>query len=246
MPADKDARKTQGPRSDATAGQDDTPIKPRKIPAACFGCGSAFVIAAIASVIWLTIWDGKDARLYEDKPLPANVGYIGRWISDDTVGVRVDTFVLAGDRLACDFTVRNDSDQDITVDAIGRTVIVQLMSHWLSQSTIPLELTNDDGPMVVTDNKNILGLRTGMPPFNLVEDQDPPAPQPFTLKPGELKRYRYRPVAHQLLMPAAALRLAVQLGDAQPPRPFYFIRKSAGIAGAFEGSAQKVLETTAR
>ena len=44
-----------------------------------------------------------------------------------------------------------------------------------------------------------------------------------------------------MLMPASALRIAALLDDGKPPRPFYFLRKSAGIAGWFERSAEKAM-----
>lgn len=218
---------------------------PRKRTAtiACAGCAALFVIAAIGAIIAATVWDNKDSRLYQGKPLPSNVGYIGRWVSDGTVSCRIDTFVLAGDRLACDFAIRNDTKQEITVSAVGRTVIGQMGSHWLVQSEIPLSMNADDQPMLVTDDKNTLGLQAGMPPIKLVEDENPPPPEPVVLKPGQMERFRYRPAAHQLLMPAGALRLAVQLDDGSEPRAFYFLRMSSGIGAWFEGGAEKVIQS---
>ena len=75
-----------------------TNTKKRTATIACAGCAIVFVIAAIAGIIAATVWDNKDSRLYQGKPLPENVGYIGRWVSDGTVAARIDTFVLAGDR----------------------------------------------------------------------------------------------------------------------------------------------------
>lgn len=241
MSSGKNANEVEKKEAVEEQAKTATDRRKRTATIACAGCMIAFVIAAVAGIIAATVWDNKDSRLYQGKPLPENVGYIGRWVSDGTIAARIDTFVVAGDRLACDFAIRNDSKQDITVQAIGRTVIGQLGSHWLTQSKIPLSMNADDQPMLVTDDKNTLGLQPGMPPIKLVENENPPPPEPITLKPGEMKRFKYRPAAHQLLMPAAALRLAVQLDDGSEPRAFYFLRMSSGIGAWFEGGAEKIM-----
>jgi hypothetical protein len=205
---------------------------------ACAGCAALFVVLAIVGIIGAAIWDAKDSRLFNGRPLPKNVAYIGCWVSDKTIGARIDTFAFAGDKIACDFAVRNDSQQPVTVNAIGRTIIGPPLDARMSEEELPLNLVPGDQPMRVTDDQNVLGLQLvaggNWAIIEPVEAQDAPKAEPFTLKPGEMKRIRYRPMAHQLLMPASALRIAVQLDDGNPPHVFYFLRKSAGIGGLME------------
>ena len=223
------------------------PEKKRKTATiACAGCAGLFVVAIIVGIIWLTAWDTKDSRLYDGKPIPENVAYIGRWVGDDVISARIDTFAITGDKIACDFAIRNDSPQDITVNAIGRTIIAPPLDSRMSANSIPLNLMDGDLPMKVTDDENVLGLQLAMGGMWLIIDpgeaEDAPPPEPFTLKPGEVKRFRYRPRAHQLIMPASALRIAVLLDDGEPPHPFYFLRQSSGIGGWFEKGAEKAIE----
>lgn len=205
---------------------------------ACAGCAAVFVVVAIVGIILASVWDARDSRLFNGRPLPTNVAYIGGWVSDKTLGARIDTFAIAGDKIACDFAVRNDSQQPLTVKAIGRTIIGPPLDARMSESEIALNLLPQDEPMRITDDENVLGLQLvqggNWAMIDPVEAQDAPKPEPFSLKPGEMKRIRYRPAANQLLMPASALRIAVQLEDGNPPRAFYFLRKSSGIGGMME------------
>jgi len=205
---------------------------------ACAGCAAILVVLAIVGIIVAQVWDAKDSRMFNGRPLPANVAYIGCWVSDKVLAARIDTFAIAGDKIACDFAVRNDSKSPLTVNAIGRTIIGPPLDARMSETEIPLNLLPADEPMRVTDDRNVLGLQLVMggnwAMIDPVEAQDAPKPEPFTLKPGEMKRIRYRPAAHQLLMPASALRIAVLLDDGNPPHAFYFLRKSAGIGGMME------------
>lgn len=205
---------------------------------ACAGCVALFVVAAITGIILASLWDARDSRLFNGRPLPSNVAYIGCWVSDKTLAARIDTFAVVGDKIACDFAVRNDSSAPVTVTAIGRTIIAPPLDARMSETEVPLNLIPGDQPMRVTDDQNVLGLQLvqggNWAMIDPVEAQEAPKPEPFTLKPGEMKRIRYRPAAHQLLMPASALRIAVQLDDGNPPHAFYFLRKSAGIGGLME------------
>jgi len=238
-------KKADVPDSSAIDTEQAEPKKLSKPTIACAGCAGIVVIAAVVVIIAIMTWDPKDARLYEGEPLPENVGYIGRWVSDDTLSMRIDTFALAGDRIACDFAVRNDSDSEVTVHAIGRTIIAQSIASLFNQTKLPLELVADDQPMQVTDEENVMGIASVYGTMALVvpeEADDAPAPQPFTLKPRQTERLRYRPHAHQLLMPASGLRLAAQLDDGREPHAFYFLRQSAGISGWMERGAQKAIQ----
>lgn len=240
--ARKDRQPTETPPPQTSA---EPPARNRRRIVACAGCGGLFALALIVFIVWINAWDSRDSRLHEGRPLPENVAYIGRWVSDDALSARTDTFAVAGDRIACDFAIRNDSARDVTVLAIGRTIIAPPLDARLSQQRIGLELMEGDVPMEVTDEENVLGLTQAMGGVWIIIDPGEATgaapPEPFTLKRGETRRFRYRPHAHQMLMPASALRIAVLLDDGSPPRPFYFLRKSAGIAGWFERSADKAM-----
>ena len=240
------ARKDRQP-TETTAPQTSSapPARSNRRTIACAGCGGLFVLALIVFIIWVNAWDHRDSRLHDGRPLPENVAYIGRWVSDDVLSARIDTFAVAGDRIACDFAIRNDSPTDVTVRAIGRTIIAPPLDARLSQQRIGLDLMEGDMPMEVTDEENVLGLTQAMGGVWLIIDPGEAggasSPEPFTLKPGETRRFRYRPHAHKMLMPASALRIAALLDDGNAPRPFYFLRKSAGIAGWFERGAEKAI-----
>ena len=225
--------------------QGPAPLSRRTI--ACAGCAGAFVLVLIIAVVVLWVWDAKDGRQFNGKPLPTNVAYIGGSVSDQVVGARIDTFAITGSKLACDFAVSNDSQQPITVKAIGRTIVAPAMDTYLVTAEVPLTLCPEDQPMLVTDEENVSGLQMALGsqwvPFKVEANADAAQPQPFTLKPGETKRLRYRPPwVSQYMSPASALRIAVLLDDAKPPHPFYFLRKSAGIGGFFEKGMATAVE----
>lgn len=240
--ARKDRQPTEAPAPETSA---EPPARNRRRTIACAGCGGLFALALIVFIIWVNAWDHRDSRLYDGRPLPENVAYIGRWVSDDVISARIDTFAITPDRIACDFAIRKDSPTDVTVLAIGRTIIGPPLDARLSAPKLGLELIDGDMPMEVTDEENVLGLQQAMAGMWIIIDPGEATsaapPEPFSLKPGETRRFRYRPRAHQMLEPASALRIAVLLDDGNPPRPFYFLRQSAGIAGWFERSAEKAL-----
>ena len=241
---------------------DEEQTEKRRSPTtiACIGCAAAFVVTVIVAIIAITAWDARDGRLYDGEPLPENMAYIGRWVSDEAVSVRIDTFAAAGDKLACDFAVRNDTKQDMTVRAIGRAIIGQPAESLLVLSTVPLDVAAGDDPMGVTDDENIMVMLADMNGQLMAitqpsSEEVPPAPEPFILKPRELRRFRYRPEAKvevqgimgRQILPITdpwALRIAVALDDGGEPRPFYFLRKSAGIGGWFEKGVETAVKGT--
>jgi hypothetical protein len=232
-----------------------SPQAPRRTTIACAGCGGAFVIALVTAIIVLNAWDAKDGRLFNGKPLPKNVAYIGRWTTDGDLSARVDTFAIAGDRIACDFTIRNDTKHDVTVRAIGRTIVAPGVDARMGQGAIELNLMPGDQPMRVTGDQDVLGLQTQGEGQWLMAEPDNAAqveaPKPYTLKPHQTKQVRFRPKAYQelgngqvlSLMPAKALRIAVLLDDGKDPHAFYLLRKSAGIGGWFERGVEKAVTT---
>lgn len=244
--ARQDSSGAKGKGSVQEASGQQPAAKSRKpITIACVGCAAIAVIAIVVAIISVTAWDSRDSRLHEGSPLPENIAYIGRWISDGVVSARVDTFAIAGDKIACDFAIRNDSDRDITVNAIGRTIIAHPLDARLSEASIPLNLLEGDTPMEVTDDENVLGLQFTMGVWMMIAPGDPesaPPPESFTLSAGEIKRARYRPPANQMIMPASALRIAVLLEGEDTPRPFYFMRRSAGIGGWFEKGVETAVQ----
>lgn len=232
-----------------TTAEENGEARPRGLgrrTIACVGCGVVFVVVAIVGIILASVWDTKESRLYHGKTMPSNVAYIGYWVSDKTLGARIDTFAITANNIACDFAVRNDGQQPVTIKSIGRTIIAPPLDNRMVEIAIPVSLFDGDEPMRVTDDENVLGLQYAMQgQWVLLDPQgasSAPQPEPFTLKPGEIKRVRYRPLANQLLMPASALRIAVLLDDGGEPHPFYFLRQSCGIAGVFERTFNKAVE----
>jgi hypothetical protein len=235
------------PEPKPAPAEEPAPRTPSRTTVACAGCAGVFVVALVAAIIVLKAWDAKDGRLFSGRPLPSNVAYIGRWVSDGELSARADTFAIAGDRVACDFTIRNDTKHDVTVRAIGRTIVAPGLDARMGQGAIELDLMDGDQPMRITDDQNVLGLQMAAEgqwlmaePENLAQV---PAPEPYTLKPHQTKQVRYRPKAHQMLMPAKALRIAALLDDGKAPHAFYFLRKSAGIGGWFERGVEKAVTT---
>ncbi len=211
------------------------------------GCAAVFAVALLAAFIAINAWDARDSRLFKGNPLPSNVAYIGHWVSDKTVGACISTFALAGDRIACDFVLRNDSNRDMTVQEIGRTIIAPALDVRMSEMTVEADLMQGDQPMRVTDDENVLGLTQALGGVWLMIDPGhttpSKTPQPFTLKPGQVKQIRYRPrMDRSTMMPASALRIAVRLDDGSAPHAFYFLRKSCGIGGWFEKKVETAVE----
>lgn len=247
-------RATVGDGSEDTAQQVQAKQKTRNI--ACAGCAGLGVLAVVIGIVVVLVWDNKDSRLYDGKPLPANVAYIGRWASDDTVAVQLSTFTIAGDKVAADFAVRNASKQPIKVLAIGRTLIGVPMDTLLTGDAVPLELMQGDQPMRVTDEKGAMWyvLNQGQPTMLAPDTSGAAPPEPIDLRPGQVQSFKFRPNALDLQsligalgmgaltggMPTlSGLRLAVQLDDGNPPHAFYFMHKSAGIGGWMEKGVEK-------
>lgn len=259
---DKAAIPSEDAEPSVAATEDTTEKTKARVKArntACAGCAGLAVLVLIVGVVSLLVWDNKDGQVRKGKPMPSNAAYIGRWATDDTLSVQLSTFTVAGDKMACDFAIRNVSKQPVTIKAIGKTLIGVSMDTVLLGETVPLDLTEGDEPLRITDDRNALWLipSQGQPLLLAPQDREAKQPEAFTLQPGQVEAVKFRPHAlnPQDLVSAigigalmggmpqmTGLRLAVLLDDGNAPHPFYFVGESAGIGGWMERGVAKGVE----
>ncbi len=249
--------KTSAAETESAAEKNQARVRARNM--ACAGCAGLAVLVLVIGVISVLVWDGRDSRMRKGKPMPTNAAYIGRWATDDTLAVQLSTFTTTGDKMACDFAVRNVSRESITITAIGKTLIAASMDTVLLSESVPLVIAEGDEPMGVTDDRNALWYIPAQGQPLLLKPQDPEAqqPEPISLKPGQVETVKFRPHALNAqdlvsvlgigalmggLPQMTGLRLAVQLDDGKEPHPFYFVGESAGIGGWMERGVARGVE----